>query len=171
MAPIARKGALRTLADGHTEVRRLIDRIGPGAAIRPGLGGGEWSPKDLLGHLTSWEEYALAAMGAWRDGRTAPIDQALRELGLGGVNRRAVAMKADRSLATILREFDDVHGELVDALGAVPVDVWDAPPTTRSRRSLGERVGSILGGPGGLYRHADAHLPSLRGYVDQHGRR
>jgi hypothetical protein len=30
--------------------------------------GGYWSAKDLVGHLTSWEEHALGALAAWRRG-------------------------------------------------------------------------------------------------------
>jgi hypothetical protein len=38
---------------------------------------------------------------------------------------------------------------------------WLAPPTRRSRRPLAQKLGGILGGPSGGFRHADAHLPGL----------
>lgn len=165
MAPIAKREALRILTREHREVVGLVDRLRPAEATTPGLGGGAWSPKDLLGHLTSWEEYALAAIGAWGEGRTAPIDQALRAKGLSAVNRDAVAMRAERSLGRIRAEFDEVHRSLTDVLRGIPDDVWDAPPTRRSRRSLGDKVGAILGGAGGAYHHAASHLPDLRAFV------
>jgi Mycothiol maleylpyruvate isomerase N-terminal domain len=165
----AKDDALRILRDDHAEVRRLVDRLRPAAATRPGLGGGDWSPKDLLGHLTSWEQYALAAMGAWVDGRPAPIDLAIRSDGLNRVNRDAVEMKRDRPLRQILEEFEDIHEELHRALGAVPAQAWDAPPTTRAKRTLGRKVGGILGGPGGPFTHAAAHLPNLRAFVADPG--
>jgi hypothetical protein len=170
MSPTAKADALAALAREHDEVTGLVDRLAPGDAVRPGLGGGEWSPKDLLGHLTSWEEYALAAMGAWLDGRTAPIDQALRSKGLTAVNREAVARKAGRPYPAVRGAFDEVHRALLDALKTISPERWDAPATTRSKRSLGERIGGVLGGAGGGYHHAASHLPDLRAFVAQHAR-
>jgi hypothetical protein len=168
MSSTAKTDALAVLAREHEEVAGLVDRLAPGDAVRPGLGGGEWSPKDLLGHLTSWEEYALAAMGAWLDGRTAPIDQALRSKGLTAVNREAVIRKADSPFASVRHGFDEVHRELLDALRAIPADLWGAPATTRSKRSLGDKIGGILGGAAGGFHHAAAHLPDLRAFVARH---
>jgi mycothiol maleylpyruvate isomerase-like protein len=170
MATSKKAEALGVLRDGHREVARLVDRLPAPAMSRPGLGGGDWSPKDLLGHLTSWEEYALAAIGAWQDGAVAPIDQAIRTRGLNEVNAVAVDAKAGLPIDRVRQEFDEVHAELVRTLQAIPDDLWDAPATTRMRRPLGLKVGAILGGPGGPYLHADAHLPDLRGFVEEHAR-
>ena len=98
--------ALTILERGHREVMRLIDGLPPRALTTTGIGGGAWSPADLVGHLAAWEGFAL-----------------------GGLAR----------------------------------PTWRAP--------LGLRVGSILGGPGGPFRHADAHLPDLRAFVSSHARR
>jgi hypothetical protein len=171
MSRIAKTDALGILSEGHREVDALVGRLSPADAVAAGLGGGTWSPKDLLGHLTSWEEYALAAVGAWADGVTAPIDQALRAKGLTAVNREAVEMRSERPLARVRAEFDDVHRELIRVLGALADETWDAPPTRRARRPLGEKVGAILGGPGGWYRHAAAHLPDLRAFVAERSAR
>jgi hypothetical protein len=161
----SQRDAVRILRDEHATVAELVNRLSRGRATAAGLGGGDWSPKDLLGHLTSWEEYALAAIGAWGEGLTAPIDVALRAQGLHAVNRDAVAMRAARPLARVRAEFDEVHGSLLEVIGAIAPDVWAAPPTRRARRSLGEKVGGILGGAGGGFHHAATHLPDLRAFV------
>jgi hypothetical protein len=165
--PIAKRDALRILTDEHREVVELVDRLRPSDALRAGLGDGAWSPKDLLGHLSSWEEYALAAIGSWGAGQTAPIDQALRTQGLDAINRDGVAMRAARPLGRVRAEFDEVHGSLVEVIRTMPSGVWEAPPTRRSRRSLGEKVGGILGGVGGGFHHAATHLPDLRAFVSE----
>jgi len=167
MPPIPKHEALRILSEEHREVSALVERLRPGDQTRGGLGGGEWSPKDLLGHLSSWEEHALAAIDAWAGGKTAPIDRALRAEGLHAVNRRAVAQREERPLARVRAEFEEIHSSLVEAIEGTSPGVWDAPPTRRSRRSLGERVGAILGGAGGGFHHAAAHLPDLRTFVDE----
>ena len=78
MAPVPElpslRAALRILRESRERTLELLERVPRGGFTRPGLGGGEWSPKDLVGHLSSWEEYALDALAAWERGARAPID-------------------------------------------------------------------------------------------------
>ena len=159
--------ALRTLEEEHESVRELAEGLrDEDFARRATIGGGDWSAKDLLGHLTSWEEHALEALNAWRKGEPSPVQRALRVHGLNAVNAENVAADRDRSPATVRRRFDDVHRRLVVEIRSMPEDTWDTPPTTRSRRSLGHVLGGIVGGPGGPFTHGSAHLPHLRAYVE-----
>ena len=57
-----RQEAIDTLERGHAEIRRLTKQIPPHWMARPGVGGGEWTPKDVLGHLCFWEEKVLEAL-------------------------------------------------------------------------------------------------------------
>jgi hypothetical protein len=161
--------AATLLQQGHDEVARVVAVLTAEAALRTGLGGGDWSAKDLLGHLTSWEEHALAALDAWAKGKTAPIHRALRTDGLDTVNLAAVRAKADKPYERIRADFDAVNRELRERIETIPDAVWEAPPTPRSRRSLGERLGSILVGRSGPFGHADSHLPDLRALVAAEG--
>jgi hypothetical protein len=163
----SRSRALRTLEEEHESVRELAERLRDEDFERPAtIGGGDWSPKDLLGHLTSWEEHALDALNAWRRGEPSPVQRALRAHGLNAVNAENVAADRDRSSATVRRRFDAIHRGLVAEIRSMPEATWDAPPTTRSRRSLGHVLGGIVGGPDGPFTHASAHLPHLRAYVE-----
>jgi DinB superfamily len=163
----SRSRALRTLEEEHESVRELAERLGDeDFERRATIGGGDWSAKDLLGHLTSWEEHALEALNAWRKGEPSPVQRALRVHGLNAVNAENVAADRDRSPATVRRRFDDVHRRLVAEIRSMPEVTWDTPPTTRSRRSLGHVLGGIVGGPGGPFTHGSAHLPHLRAYVE-----
>ena len=163
---IERETAIATLETGHSSVRALVARLTTAEIERPAtIGGGDWSARDLVGHLTAWEEHALAALDAWRAGGGAPIQRALREQGLNAVN--AATATADRRRATgeVLRRSDEIHVGLIEALRAISDATWREPPTRRSQRPLGEVVGSILGGPAGPFSHAAAHLPDLERYV------
>ncbi len=163
----SRSGALRTLEEEHESVRELVERLRDQDFTRAAtIGGGDWSAKDLLGHLTSWEEHALEALMAWRRGDPAPIQRALRLHGLNAVNAENVAADRNRSSATVRRRFEHVHRRLVAEIRSTPDETWDAPPTARSRRSLGRVLGGIVGGPGGPFAHASAHLRHLRAYVE-----
>jgi Mycothiol maleylpyruvate isomerase N-terminal domain len=158
---------LRTLEEEHESVRELAERLRDEDFKRPAtIGGGDWSAKDLLGHLASWEEHGLKALNAWRRGEPAPVQRALRAHGLNAVNAETVAADRDRSSATVRRRFDDIHRRLVAEIRSMPEAIWAAPPTSRSRRSLGHVLGGIVGGPGGPFTHASSHLPHLRAYVE-----
>lgn len=165
-----KREALATLERGHREVMRLIDDLPPRALTRTGIGGGAWSPADLIGHLAAWEGFALDALHAWSRRERAPIDIALDERGLNGVNADALAEASTLKPAALLRRSLQTHEALVAAVRAVPEDRWAKPPFSRGR-PLGLRVGSVLGGPPGPFRHADAHLPDLRAFVVAHARR
>src|SRR3989442_9926668 len=92
-----REEAMSILDDGQRAVRELIGLLPARALTAPGLGGGGWSPKDLIGHLASWEEFALEALEAWGRDERAPIDRDLATRGLNTVNADAVATKAKLS--------------------------------------------------------------------------
>jgi hypothetical protein len=165
-----RRRAIRILEDGHSAVGELLDSLPARALSRPGLGGGTWSPKDLVGHLESWEEYAIEALDAWDQGMGVPIDRELWSKGTSVVNAEAVARKASRSAARMLRHAERTHSELIRRLEATSDARWRAPGTPRARRPVGARLGSILGGPTGDFMHAEAHLKDLRAFVAEHGR-
>jgi hypothetical protein len=103
---------------------------------------------------------------AWRRGEPSPVQRALRARGLNAVNAETVAADRGRSSATVRRRFDEIHRRLVTEIRSMPDATWDAPPTSRSRRSLGHVLGGIVGGPGGPFTHASSHLTHLRAYVE-----
>ncbi len=164
----SRIAAIRTLERDHASVRALLAELPPRAITTVGLGGGAWSPKDLIGHLASWEEYALEALDAWAAGRGPAIDKLLWSSGTGRVNRDAVTRKSKLSAREITRRADATHEELMRQLRAMSDARWRKPGTSRGRKPVGERLGGILGGPTGPFRHADAHLKELRAFVAMH---
>jgi hypothetical protein len=164
-----RRRAIRILEEGHATTLALVDRLPPRARTTPGLAGKEWSPTDLIGHLESWEEYAIEALDAWAEGRGVPIDKELWSKGTSKVNVEAVERKRMRSAAEMRRRADRTHADLIRRLEAMSDARWRAPGTPRGRKPAGARLGGILGGPAGAFRHADAHLKDLRAFVAEHG--
>lgn len=161
---VPRREAIRRLQADRRAVESALARLSTRQLSTSGLGGGDWAPKDLVGHLESWEEHALAALDAWSRGEGAPIDRALRDLGITRVNADEVARKASRSVARTLSSASATHDQLLVAIRAVPDGAWSAPATRRARAPLGLRLGSILSGPSGHFRHDQAHLSDLRAF-------
>src|SRR5438034_11493279 len=104
-----RAEAIRILERERRTTLGFLQRLPARAITTRGLGGGDWSPKDLIGHLESWEQHALAALDAWARGEPAPSDVALRSVGLNALNRAEVERKSRRSAAKSLEEATDTH--------------------------------------------------------------
>lgn len=163
-----RRQSIRLLEDQRDRTLALIARLPARARTTPGLGGGEWSPKDLLGHLESWERNALDALAAWAQDRPAPMDVAFRTSTLEEINRREVERKARRSFGAIETSAAATHRGLLDAIAALPDARWTRPATSRGRRPLGDRLGQVLGGVG-PFGHDAAHHRSLEAFVERFG--
>jgi hypothetical protein len=169
--PLGRAHAIRILERGRTQIDSLVREISHDALATPGLGGGVWSPKDLVGHLASWEEHALDAVVAWERGERAPIDDLGRMLSTRAINDQNVSRKSGWSFARVHRESERIHEELIATIRTLDQGRWTAPVGARGRRPLWQRLGGILGGPGGPFRHDGSHVSSLADFVSRHGRR
>lgn len=161
----SRRRAIRIVDEGMREVFDLYDRLPPRARTGARLGGGEWSPKDLLGHLESWQEYALEALDAWEEGHGPAIDAVIWSTSTSALNREAVERKSPRRAADQRRRAQATHERLLARLEAFGDARWQRPGTPRGRTPAGARLGNLLGGPSGPFRHADAHLRQLRAVV------
>jgi DinB superfamily len=159
-----REEAIEVLERGQGAVRRLIKRMPAHWLARPGIGGGTWTAKDLLGHLCFWEENVLEALAAWDAGERAPIDRSIYERSIDAINAEAVRARSRHTFARVYRDWDNVHGELVRAIRTMTDARWENPATPRGRKSLGHRVGQLLVGRA-PFAHAQAHLDDLEAFV------
>src|SRR5262249_35081783 len=71
-AMLTRNRAIEILDREHAQVLELVERLPAATRTVTGIGGGEWSAKDLLGHLETWEELALDAVEHWERELPAP---------------------------------------------------------------------------------------------------
>jgi hypothetical protein len=160
-----RQEAIDVLERGHGTIRRLTKEIPPHWMARPGVGDGGWTPKDLLGHLCFWEEKVLEALAAWDASERAPIDRDIYSRSVAAINAEGVRLRSRHTLVRVLRDWDNVHGELIRAIRTMPDARWESPATPRSRKSLGHRIGQLLVGRG-PFDHADAHVRDLEAFVE-----
>jgi hypothetical protein len=166
---VTRDDALATLEEGHRLTVDLIARLTDDQLSRPAtIGGGDWSAKDLLGHIASWEEYALRALDEWRRGERPWVEDVFRTPDeVDRVNAEAVVAKAAMSDGEVREAAEASFRALADSLRSMSDDEWrrKAPYETKQRQRLGNLLGSITGAPKGPFAHAFAHLPDLDAYV------
>jgi DinB superfamily len=167
--PVPRLEALARLERGRAETVALLDRIAARHVSTPGLGSGEWSARDLIGHLASWERYALEAASAWERGERAEIDRMWFTVSTSRLNAANVEAKAAWPLAKLRRDAARTHDDLLALIRSLSNERWSTPATARARKPLGVRIGSILSGPSGPFRHDEAHHASLRTFLEARG--
>ena len=163
-----RDDAVRLLEEQHAELAALFAELDEDAFVRRGtIGGGDWSAKDLAAHMGTWEAFAIDAMDALGRGERPAFEDRFTDPGDGDrVNDEGVRRFLDTPASDVLGRFDDLHRRVVSAIGATSDEGWTADyPYDPDDRTLGDRVGSLLGSEAGGFTHASAHLPDLRAYV------
>jgi hypothetical protein len=121
------------------------ERLGEPGAV------GEWSVKDVMGHLAFWDEQALLAAERHLAGQ-APV----RVDDWQAMNEREAAARADRSVAEQRAELERAHGLLVALL--------------RSRPPLDPAAVGLCGCmEEDTYQHYDEHAAEIRAWRERVG--
>jgi hypothetical protein len=100
--------------------------------LEPGVTGA-WSIKDIIAHVTWWEEEALTHLPLILTGARPPR-YSVTYGGIDAFNAWMTEQKKDLSLAEVLRQRDEVHHRLVAFIESMPDD--QATGDTRFRRRL-----------------------------------
>lgn len=162
--------AISTLQEGGAAMGALFEALSDDEMTRPAtIGGGDWSAKDLMGHIAFWEELAVRTLAEWRSG-VRPEVESIFDAGMAGVD----AANAGNLAETACLVLDEVrararrtHDSLVAGIRGIGDDEWRAASTYPNPHSasLGELLGSVTGAPNRPFGHAFAHLPDLEGFV------
>ena len=121
--------------------------------MEPGVTG-RWSIRDIIAHVTTWEEEALEHLPAILAGRRPPR-YSVKYGGIDAFNALMTKRKEDLSLAEVLRQLDDTHQRLIDLIERAPED--QLIRETRFRRRL--RLDT--------YGHYPKHCEAIRRWREQ----
>src|SRR5690606_6738122 len=94
---------------------------------------GEWSVKDILAHVTTWEEEALQALPVILRGEALPRYADVYG-SVDAFNAQASAKKRDLPLAEVLMQMEAVHAWLLAASQDAPEE--EIATDTRVRRRI-----------------------------------
>jgi hypothetical protein len=163
--------ARATLDQGHEALEALFARLSTEQMEEPAtIGGGEWSAKDLRGHIAFWEELAAEAANAWREGRRPEAEDifATDAEGVHAANARNFERTRLQTVEAVNARARKAHGDVLSLVDNLSDEEWasKAPYETERRRTLGTMLGSILGAPKRPFGHAFAHVDDLRAYVE-----
>ena len=121
--------------------------------MEPGVMGA-WSVKDIIAHVTSWEEEALTYLPLILDGGRPPR-YSVTYGGIDAFNARMTELKSGLSLAEVLRQQDDAHRRLIDLIQGAPEDQFIRETRFRHRIRLD------------TYDHYPHHAKAIRHWREQ----
>jgi hypothetical protein len=98
----------------------------------PGVQGG-WSVRDVVAHVTWWEEEALEHLPLIREGGRPPR-YSVKYGGIDAFNASMTEQRRGLSLADVFRQHDEVHERLIEYVRGVPEELFTRE--TRFRRRL-----------------------------------
>jgi hypothetical protein len=86
--------------------------------LQPGVTG-VWSVRDIIAHVTTWEEEALEHLPLIAKGGTPPR-YSVRYGGIDAFNAQMTARKSGLPLAEVLRQAGDTHDRLIAVIEGAP---------------------------------------------------
>ena len=121
--------------------------------MEPGVTGG-WSVRDIIAHVTWWEEEALTHLPLILDGRKPPR-YSVTYGGIDAFNAQMTERKRRLSLSEVLRQQDDTHRRLIDFIQSAPEDQLIRETRFRHRLRLD------------TYSHYPEHAEAIRKWREQ----
>jgi hypothetical protein len=117
---------------------------------------GDWSVKDLLAHLTTWEQEALKYLPVILAGKRPPR-YSTQYGGLDAFNALVSEQKQSQSLAEVRAQSAETHRRLLDYLQTAPESQFAQPTPFRHRLRLE------------TYSHYNLHAKMIRAWRERLG--
>jgi hypothetical protein len=127
-----RRRLLEQLDRAWTAFRESYAGLSQSILLAPGVTKA-WSIKDIIAHVTTWEEEALKHLPAILEDRKPPRYSVVYG-GIDAFNASMTAKKANLSLAEVLQQQEQVHRRVVEVVERAPEDAL--VPEARFRRRL-----------------------------------
>jgi len=129
-----RQQLLRKLDQAWAEFKESYAGLSDAQLTEPGVVG-DWSVKDILAHVTWWEEEALKYLPLIVDAGRPPHYSA-QYGGIDAFNRLMAEQRRDLSLAEVLWQQGQTHGQLIAYIESVPEEQFASETRFRHRLRL-----------------------------------
>jgi len=129
---MTREQVLKRLNDGWLGLKESYAGLPESQLLEPGVTG-QWSVRDILAHITTWEEEALQHLPLILKGGT-PLRYSIKYGGIDAFNALMTEQKAGLALSEVLKQLEETHSRLLDYLRDAPEEQFKRE--TRFRRRL-----------------------------------
>jgi hypothetical protein len=109
---------LKRLDKAWSELQDSFSGLPESKITQPGVAG-NWSVKDLLAHITTWEEEALKHLPEILKGIKPPL-YSVTYGGINAFNAKMTERKSGFSLSEVLRQFQATHRRLIHYIESAP---------------------------------------------------
>lgn len=123
---------LQQLDKGWVAIKESYAGLTDSQLTEPGVTG-DWSVKDILAHVTTWEQEALKVLPLILQA-VRPPRYSIMYGGIDAFNAQMAEQKRGLSLSEVLRQLDETHRRLIDYVQSAPEDQFTRE--TRFRRRL-----------------------------------
>lgn len=113
-----RQQLLSRLDAGWLAFRASYAGLSDAQLLEPGVTGA-WSIRDIIAHVTTWEEEALNHLPAVLENRRPPR-YSVTYGGIDAFNALMTARKKGLSLSEVVRQQDEVHRRVIDMIERAP---------------------------------------------------
>ncbi|HET7089890.1 MAG TPA: DinB family protein [Anaerolineae bacterium] len=127
-----RQRLLKQLDKAWAAIKESYAGLSDSQLTEPGVMG-NWSVKDILAHVTTWEEEALKYLPLIIKGGR-PLRYSTKYGGIDAFNAQMTEQKRGLSLSDVLRQLDETHRRLIDYIQSAPEEQFTRE--TRFRRRL-----------------------------------
>lgn len=113
---------LEKLDSAWIDFEKSYAGLAPARMLMPHVTG-EWSVRDIIAHVTWWEQEALKSLPVIRNGGRIPR----YSVAYGGIDAFNAMMTVERSgltLSEVLDDHDTVHAQLIDYVSAAPEELY-----------------------------------------------
>jgi hypothetical protein len=126
-----KKKLLQNLEKAWTNFRESYDGLSEEELLKPGVTG-QWSVKDIIAHVTTWEGETLKHLSGMLKGKKYPR-YSVTYGGIDAFNAQKTAENKSLSLPEVVRRQDKVHRRLIHFIETVPEEFLDSKTRFRHR--------------------------------------
>src|SRR5207244_7429259 len=108
---------LKRLEKAWTAIKESYAGLSETQPTEPGVMG-NWSVKDILAHVTTWEEEALKYLPLIITGGRPP--RYIQYGGIDAFNAQMTEQKRGLALSDVMKQLDETHHRLIDYIRSVP---------------------------------------------------
>jgi DinB superfamily len=135
------------LEQAWTALKESCVSLSEAQLLEPGVMG-EWSVKDILAHVTPWEEEALKYLPLILTGGRPP--RYIQSGGIDAFDAQMAEQKRNMALSEVLRQLEETHLRLLDYLHSMPEEHFTRETRFRHRLRLD------------TYRHYPLHARAIQ---------
>src|SRR5579884_949950 len=152
---------LHKMDSKKAELENLVTSLNEAQLNTPGVND-NWSVKDNLAHITSWQHYLLQVLqGALRN--QEPVTDVPPGESEDEENEHLYQQNKSRSFDEILTDFLTTHGQIVEAVQSLSED--DIFNPQRFSWQEGRALEDII--EGNTYGHYDEHMQIIQCWLEQ----